>query len=254
MVFLAKSPLVDQYDISTMRLIFVGSAPLSGELKQAVFGRLNDPIIRNGYGMTEGTLGFTCQNYRYEKSGSVGGIVAGIQGRVVDPQSGRVLDANEEGELQFKGATMKGYVDDEKATREAITDDGWLRTGDIGYFDADGELFIVDRLKELIKVKGFQVAPAELEALLLKNKKIADVGVIGIPDERAGEVPLAFVVRQSNVELSEAEVIEYVAKNTSSSKHLQGGVRFVEIIPKNQSGKILRRELRALFKALKSKL
>lgn len=254
MVFLAKSPLIDQYDISSLRLIFVGAAPMTEQIKMAVFNRLNQPLIRNGYGMTEGTLGFTSQTGRFCKSGSVGRIQNGLQGRVVDPGSGRVLGANEEGELQFKGATMKGYLGDDGATRDAITDDGWLRTGDIGYYDLDGEWFVVDRLKELIKFKGFQVAPAELEGLLLKHHKIADVGVIGIPDERAGELPFAFVVKQANVELSEKEVVEYVEKNTSSSKYLRGGVRFVDAIPKNPSGKILRRDLRTMFKSLKSKL
>lgn len=254
MVFLAKSQLVDQYDISSLRLIYVGAAPLTGELERAVFKRLNRPMIRNGYGMTEGTVGFTCQSKVFCKSGSVGTLHPGLAGRVVDPDSGRILGRNEEGELQFRGATMKGYVNNEKATREVITDDGWLRSGDIGYYDSDGEWFVVDRLKELIKYKGFQVAPAELEGILMKNKKVADVGVIGVPDERAGELPFAFVVKQPNVELSETEVIEYVASKTSPAKHLRGGVRFVDVIPRNPGGKILRRDLRAVFKQLKSKL
>lgn len=245
---------MDQYDISSLRLIFCGAAPLTKEVEQAVFKRLHGPLIRNGYGMTEGTISFTLQNHRFCKSGSVGQVNVGVQGRVVDPDSGRILGANEEGELQFKGATMKGYVGDEKTTREAITADGWLRTGDIGYFDVDGEFFVVDRLKELIKFKGFQVAPAELEGLLLNNKKIADAGVIGIPDERTGELPFAFVVKQPNAELTETEVVEYVANNASTFKQLRGGVRFVDSIPKNPSGKILRRELRNLYKSIKSKL
>lgn len=254
MVFLAKSPLVDQYDVSTLRIITSGGAPLTKVIEQAVYKRLNRPIIRNGYGMTEGTLGFTCQNHRFCKSGSVGILHAGVQCRVVDPDSGLVLGANEEGELQFKGSTMKGYVNDAKATQASLTDDEWLRTGDIGYYDSDEEFFVVDRLKELIKVKGLQVAPAELEGLLLKNTLIADAGVIGIPDERAGEVPFAFVVKQPNSKLTETDVIEYVAKNATPFKQLRGGVRFVDSIPKNPSGKILRRELRALYKVLKSKL
>lgn len=254
MVFLAKSPLIDQYDISTMDTIFIGAAPLTKELSDAVFKRLNSPLIRNGYGMTEGILSFSSQNYQFNKSGSVGKITVGVKCRVVDPDTGLVLGANEEGELQFKGTTMKGYVGDEKATRETITDDGWLRTGDIGYYDNDWELFVVDRLKELIKYKGFQVAPAELEGLLLQNNKISDVGVIGVPDERAGELPFAFVVKQPNVDLTETDVMEYVASKTSPFKQLRGGVRFVESIPKNPAGKILRRELRKLYTIPKSKL
>lgn len=149
---------------------------------------------------------------------------------------------------------MKGYLANDKATRETIDKDGWLRTGDLGYFDDDSQFYIVDRLKELIKYRGFQVAPAELEALLLTHPKIKDCGVIGIPDEFSGELPMAFVVKQSDEILSEKEVKDFVAKHVNKSKWLHGGVKFIDEIPKNPSGKILRRELRDLYKSMKAKL
>lgn len=131
-----------------------------------------------------------------------------------------------------------------------------MHTGDVGYYDDDKQFFIVDRIKELIKWKGYQVPPAEIEGLLLTNRKIRDAAVIGIPDDFAGELPLAFVVKQPGVTLTEDEVIKFVENLTSHAKRLHGGVRFIDEIPKNPSGKILRRELRELVKqsSLKSKL
>ena len=129
------------------------------------------------------------------------------------------------------------------ATKASITEDGWFRTGDIGYFDEEGCFYITDRLKELIKVKGFQVAPAELEALLQNHPKIADAAVIGVPNERLGEAPKAFVVRKDH-DVTEEEIMNYVASKVTKYKHLVGGVEFTEAVPKSPSGKILRRTLK----------
>lgn len=169
---------------------------------------------------------------------------------------------------------MKGYCGDISATNAIIDQDGWLHTGDIGYYDEDKFFYVVDRLKELIKYKGFQVAPAELEAVLLSHNDIKDAAVIGLPDEKAGELPLAFVVKQVNAKINAEDVQKYVngeclymmirfllynlmyiyiffyiSERVSGEKRLRGGVRFLDSIPKNQSGKILRRELRALLKS-----
>ena len=144
---------------------------------------------------------------------------------------------------------MKGYLDNEAATTGTLTEDGWLHSGDIGYYDAAHRFYIVDRLKELIKVKGFQVAPAELEDLLRLNKKVQDVAVIGVPHERYGEVPRAYVVKAASVELSEAELHEFVNAEVAEFKQLRGGVEFIEQIPKSPAGKILRRELKASYQA-----
>lgn len=174
--------------------------------------------------------------------------------KVVD-ENGKSLGPNQPGEICFKGdLIMKGYVNDMEATKNAIDKDGWLHTGDIGFYDTDKHFFIVDRLKELIKYNAYQVAPAEIEALLLSNPKVKDCGVIGIPDEKAGELPFAFVVKQPGVKLTDKEIIQFVADNTSKVKWLRGGVKFIDEIPRNQTGKILRRKMREIYKNSKSKL
>lgn len=180
----------------------------------------------------------------------------GTYAKVIDTETGKPLGPYQRGELCFKGdCIMKGYIGDKKATESTIDKSGWLHTGDIGYYDDDFEFFIVDRIKELIKYKGFQVPPAEIEALLLTHPKIKDAAVIGVPDEECGELPLAFVVKQTEGNLTEKEVIDFIAKKASPAKRLRGGVRFVDEIPKNPSGKILRRHLRDFVKnSKKSKL
>lgn len=218
MVFLAKSPLVSEYDLSSVKVIWSGAAPLSKEIEDAVKSRIGVPIVRQGYGMTEGSLSFAGQTDNNHKSGSVGVLRTGVWGRVVDVDTGKSLKAFEKGELLFKGSClMKGYINDIDATKNTIDEDGWLHSGDIGYYDNDGELFIVDRLKELIKYKGFQVPPAELEALLLQHPDVRDAGVIGILDDGAGELPLAFVVKQSHSDVTEKDIINFIAGKSWTS-------------------------------------
>lgn len=218
------------------------------------YNRIGVPFIRQGYGLSESTLSLLVQNDKHAKPGSVGGLKPGLWAKVIDTETGVPLGPNQRGELCFKGdCIMKGYIGDKKSTATIIKD-GWLHTGDIGYFDEDFEFYIVDRIKELIKYKAFQVPPAEIEALLLTHPKIKDAAVIGKPDESAGELPLAFVVKQAGVELTADEVIKFVADNASPAKRLRGGVRFIDDIPKNPSGKILRRLLRETLKQPKSKL
>lgn len=248
MVFLAKHPLVDSYDISCINTLLCGAAPLSRDTESLVKKRIGVKHVLQGYGMSETTLAMLIQTTDCNKPGSVGKLQAGTMAKVVDPDTGKLLGPNRPGELYFKGTQiMKGYIGNKEATEETIDKNGWLRTGDIGYYDQDGDFFIIDRLKELIKYKGYQVPPAELEAILLTNPKIKDVGVVGMPDEIAGELPLAFVVKQPGVDLTEADVKQYVAVRSSPAKRLHGGVQFVLEIPKNASGKILRRELRSLM-------
>jgi 4-coumarate--CoA ligase len=175
---------------------------------------------------------------------TVGLLVANCEARVVDPETGDDLGVGEDGELWIRGPNvMKGYLNNAGATAATIDDDGWLHTGDIGHVDADGYWFIVDRVKELIKVKGFQVPPAELEALLISHPAVADVAVIGVPDEEAGERPKAFVVLKPGVETTEADLQAFVADHVASYKRISE-VAFVDAIPKSPSGKILRRLLR----------
>jgi acyl-CoA synthetase (AMP-forming)/AMP-acid ligase II len=175
------------------------------------------------------------------KPGSVGPLVPNTEGRIVDPATGEDLVAGEEGELRVRGPqVMKGYLDRPDATAATIDADGWLRTGDLCRADEDGYLYVVDRLKELIKYKAYQVAPAELEAVLLSHPKVADAAVVGSPDEEAGELPKAFVVAKG--EPTAEEIVSFVAERVAPHKKIRR-VEFVEEIPKSPSGKILRRVL-----------
>lgn len=255
MVFLAKHPLVAKYDLSSIRRIRCGAAPLSKDVQLAVQRRLNVSDIKQGYGMTEVSVVSTAIPEGKLKIGSSGVVTLGMEAKVVDLETGKSLSAFKEGELCFRGPMiMKGYRKNRKATEDMIDKDGWLHTGDIAYYDIEGFIFIVDRVKELIKYKGFQVAPAELEGLLLKNPAIKDAAVIGIPDDEAGELPFAFIVLQPDGKLSAGDIQKYVADKVSAQKRLSGGVRFIDEIPRNQSGKILRRQLRDLYKQTQSKL
>jgi acyl-CoA synthetase (AMP-forming)/AMP-acid ligase II len=243
MLFLAKHPLVDAYDLSSLRQIGCGAAPLGAQLEQNVVERLACKVGQ-GYGMTELSGLATVSYPDRARAGSSGQLCPGTQARVVDPETLSDLARDVSGELWFRGPqTFKGYLNLPEASAATLDAEGWVHTGDIGYFDAEGYLFVTDRLKELIKVKAFQVAPAELEALLLTHPAVADVAVIGRPDERAGEIPVAYVVGRGAVD---AEAIKaWVAERVTEYKRL-GDVVTVEAIPKSPSGKILRRIVRTL--------
>jgi acyl-CoA synthetase (AMP-forming)/AMP-acid ligase II len=239
---LAKSPQVDDYDLSNVRMIGSGAAPLGKELEEAVAKRLGC-IVYQGYGLTEvgGASHVNPPEPEYIKSGSVGPAVANCLTRVVDVESGADLGPNEQGEIWIKGPfVMKGYLNNAEATANTIDADGWFHSGDIGYADDDGYLYIVDRLKELIKYKAYQVAPAELEALLLTHPAIADAAVIPSPDEEAGEVPKAFVVLKG--EITPQQIMDWVADQVAFHKKIRR-LEIVDEIPKSSSGKILRRVL-----------
>jgi acyl-CoA synthetase (AMP-forming)/AMP-acid ligase II len=175
------------------------------------------------------------------KFGSIGPIVPNTEAMIVDVETGEPLKRNQQGEYWVRGPQrMPGYLNNPEATEESIDDDGWYHSGDIGYIDDDDRVFIVDRVKELIKYKGMQVAPAELEAVLLSNDGITDAAVIPSPDEEAGEIPKAYVV--TNGELGAAEIMAFVAAKVAPHKKIRE-VEFVDEIPKSPSGKILRRLL-----------
>ena len=197
LALLAHHPLVDSFDLSALRTLGSGGAPASAALERAVADRLGC-LVGQGYGMTEaGPLIAVppLADPRLIRPGSVGLLVPGTEAKVVDPESGAPLATGEDGELLVRGPQlMAGYFDDPAATADSIDSEGWLHTGDLGHFDEDGYVFLVDRLKELIKVMGFQVAPAELESVLCAHPAVADAAVVGVPDERAGELPKAFVV------------------------------------------------------------
>lgn len=240
---LAKHPLVDDHDLSSVREIFSGAAPLGGELAAAAAARLNCRIGQ-GYGMTELSPVTHSVLAGDAVPGSVGSLVANTEMRLVDPDTGADVAVGDPGEVWVRGPqVMKGYLNNPEATAATVDGEGWLHTGDVGVVDEGGHLFIVDRLKELIKYKGFQVPPAELEALLLTHPEVADVAVIGVPDAQAGELPKAFVVRAPGSDVQAVTLMAFVAEHVATYKQVRL-VAFVDAIPKSASGKILRRELR----------
>ena len=238
----AKHPLVDQYDISSLRKIFSGAAPLGAELTEEAARRVDCPIVQ-GYGMTEmSPVSHLTEGYN-SKPGSCGITAPNTASRIID-ENGNDLGVDEAGELLVKGPqNMLGYLNNPEATTETLDEDGWLHTGDVARIDADGHMFIVDRVKELIKYKGFQVAPAELEALIVTHPAVADVAVVGIPDDEAGELPKAFVTLKAENDISAEEIMTFVSEHVASYKRIRQ-VSFIDSIPKSASGKILRRLLK----------
>jgi acyl-CoA synthetase (AMP-forming)/AMP-acid ligase II len=244
MLALAKHPAVARYDLTSLHTIFSAAAPLGAELERGVAARLGCRV-KQGYGMTEASPAthMAPHDAARGKCGSVGLPVPNTDCKIVDVETGAELGANREGEICVRGPqVMKGYLNRPEATAETVDSEGWLHTGDIGYADSDGHFFVVDRKKELIKYKGFQVAPAELEALLVTHAAVADAAVIPSPDAEAGEVPKAFVVLKTDRAASADELIAFVAARVSPHKKIRL-VEFVEQIPKSPSGKILRRVL-----------
>lgn len=252
-LLLSKHPCVDKYDLSSIRMMNSGAAPLTRELVDAVFKR-KGLKVKQGYGLSETSPTTHTQPWSswYDTIGSVGTLLPNLTAKYMGPDETE-LPAGQVGELWIKGPNIfKGYHNNPEGTRNALTDDGYFKTGDVGYQDADGNFFITDRIKELIKYKGFQVPPAELEGILISHPSISDVAVIGVhKEELATEVPLAYVVPKEgkgSKEL-EAEIVEWLGKKVANHKKLRGGVRFTDEIPKSVSGKILRRVLKDRMKA-----
>jgi acyl-CoA synthetase (AMP-forming)/AMP-acid ligase II len=240
---LAKHPLVEQYDMSSVVQVFSGAAPLGADLAAEAAARVKCEVVQ-GYGMTELSPVSHGTPEGMFKPGTSGITVPNTEVRIVDPATGEDLGVGTEGELWVRGPqVMKGYLNNEQATRHTIDDDGWLHTGDVAVVDEDHHVSIVDRVKELIKYKGFQVPPAELEALIVSHPKVLDVAVIGVPDVEAGELPKAFVVAAPGSGVTAEELQDFVSEHVSSYKRIRQ-VEFVDEIPKSPSGKILRRLLR----------
>ena len=246
---LLKSPLVCGYDLSSVRMIFSGAAPLGEAQAIELQQRLNCQV-RQGYGMTEASpvthLSPTAEGVP-AKIGSVGRPVPNTEVKIVEPVTGRPVGApRAEGELLIRGPQiMKGYLNKPDDTVASIDPEGWYHTGDVGYVDEEGWFYIVDRTKELIKYKGMQVAPAELEALLLTHPAVLDVAVVRRPDEEAGEIPKAFVVTKPDPEsraTTGESIMAWASERVSPHKKIRR-LEFVDEIPKSPSGKILRRLL-----------
>ncbi len=239
---MAKHPLVDRFDLSALRFIGSGAAPLGAELEEACGKRLGC-VVGQGYGLTETSPVLTAHPPEEARirHGSAGQLVPNTEAKIVNLATGEALGRNQDGELCFRGPqVMRGYLNRPAETAQLLDPDGWLHSGDIGHVDDDGYFYVVDRVKELIKYKGLQVAPAELEAVLVSHPAIADAAVVRVPDEEAGEVPKAYVVAKE--ELSAQQVMDYVAERVAPHKKVRA-VEFIDEIPKSLSGKILRRVL-----------
>ncbi|CAK1583703.1 unnamed protein product [Parnassius mnemosyne] len=248
-VFLTKSSLIEKYDMSSVTLVWCGAAPLSADTIRDVMKRLpNCKGVLQAYGMTETSTSATRDPERdttKHKPGSGGTPLPGVRVKVVDVETRKKLGPFETGEICIKGpVVMKGYIGDKAADRDIMDEEGFLKTGDVGYYDHDGYFFIVERIKELIKYKGHQVPPATVESVILQHGSVAECGVVGAPDEWAGELPTAFVVIKPGHQLTERELLDFTASRLSPANRLHGGVIFVKEIPKNPSGKIMRRILK----------
>ena len=244
---LTKSPDCTSADLEATHTIIGSAAPIGSGLIHKMLEKAGKYIFfQEGYGLTEMTAGthLLYKTRRNDKIGSCGMVIPSTLCKVVHLETGTSLGPGEKVEICLKGPQMMtGYFGNEEATRNTIDPDGWLHTGDIGYYDENFDFYIVDRLKELNKVQGFQVSPSELEDLLRNYPGVADVAVIGIPDEEHGEVPRAYVVAKQPGKLTEENVQEYLREKAAPFKQLRGGVQFVKAIPKAPTGKILRREL-----------
>jgi 4-coumarate--CoA ligase len=241
---LAQHPVVDEYDLSSLQIITSAAAPLSVETEQTVSKRLGGCKVKQAWGMSELSPIGTINSDTSIQSGSVGPLAPSTIGKIINA-NGDSLPPNQPGELVLKGPqVMMGYLGDLEKTRECLSEAGWLRTGDVAHYDENGFFYITDRIKELIKVRGYPVAPAELEALLLTHPAVNDAAVIQVADAAAGELPRAYVVLKEPGAATEKDIYEWTKEKVAAYKRLDGGVVFVDTIPKSASGKILRRILR----------
>ncbi|XP_049768810.1 probable 4-coumarate--CoA ligase 1 [Schistocerca cancellata] len=248
LLFLATHPMVKPEHLSSLKMVMSGAAPAKESLIQKFLDKAgHDIFVGQGFGMTESSPVVTVMplDRPTSKYDSCGQLAPGTKARIVSLKDGTDQGPGETGELLVKGPqVMMGYFNNEKATRETIDSDGWLHTGDVAYYDEDGYFYIVDRTKELIKVKGNQVSPTELESIIMELPEVADVAVVGMPDEISGEVPKAFIVLKSEQKLTAEAVEEHVTPRVARYKRLAGGVEFISEIPRNPSGKVLRAQLR----------
>ena len=252
-VALAKHPLVDEFDISSVHTVLSGAAPLDGATAEAAAKRLHTRVIQ-GYGMSElSPVSHATPADRADiPASSIGVIVPNITCKLIDIDSGEEILGVEEGEDQSRPGelwvagpnVMTGYLNNAEATTETLDAEGYLHTGDIAIVHSGGYFSIVDRMKELIKYKGYQIAPAELEALLLSHPGIRDAAVIGVLDDDQQEIPKAFIVAAEGAELSADDVMSYVAEHVAPHKKVRR-VEFIDEIPKSAAGKILRKDLRS---------
>ncbi|XP_011690711.1 PREDICTED: uncharacterized protein LOC105451753 [Wasmannia auropunctata] len=247
---LVKAGYVKKYSLSSLKLIMCGGAIIKSEVHEELRNILPHVHILHGYGLTE-ACGIVTVQLPYHKSGSCGTVVKNVQIKIVDPESGKVLGPNQSGEIWIKTAIiMTGYYKNPEATKNTIDEEGWFHSGDIGYIDEDGELFIIDRIKELIKYRGIQISPGEIENVLISHPAVLEAAVVRIPHPLDDEHPLAYVTKKSGYEVTEKELIDFVAKNMIDHYKLRAGVIFLDSFPYTGSGKISRKDLRELTKKL----
>ncbi|KAF9616625.1 hypothetical protein IFM89_030794 [Coptis chinensis] len=252
MLALVKNPVVGEFDLTRLKLraIMTAAAPLAPELLSSFESKFPGVQVQEAYGLTEHscitlTHGDPRHSHGVAKKSSVGFILPNLEIKFIDPDTGRSLPR-----ISLEKSVSEANVSCKEETDRTIDAKGWLHTGDIGYIDDDGDVFIVDRIKELIKYKGFQVAPAELEAILLTHPSVEDAAVVPLPDEEAGEIPVAFVVMNKNAKENEEDIMNFVASNVTAYKRVRV-VHFVDTIPKSPSGKIMRRYLRDMVEKRK---
>ncbi|KAK5643660.1 hypothetical protein RI129_007505 [Pyrocoelia pectoralis] len=248
LLFLATHPSVTRNHLASVEIVTSGAALASEGLMQKFRDKVGrDVMIRQGYGMTETSpvILFSPRDLPRSKKGTIGLLVPNTEAKVRSLIGEKDTEPNMPGELLIKGPqVMKGYLNNPEATKEMFTEDGWMRTGDVVYYDDDGYFYIVDRCKELIKVKGNQVSPTELENIILDLPDITDAAVVGIPDTLSGELPRAFVVKKKDAKVTEDDILTFVNAKVAPYKRIMGGIKFIESIPRNPSGKILRNELK----------
>lgn len=249
-LMLAKSPVVENYDLSSIRMMNSGAAPLTKDIVETLWQK-RKLKVKQGYGLSETSPTTHTQKWDDWQTtiGSVGVLLANQTAKYMNEKEEEV-PVGQTGELWLKGPNVfQGYLNNEEGTKNALTPDGYFKTGDVGYQDENGNFYITDRIKELIKYKGFQVPPAELEGILIGHDDIDDVAVLGIyNEEQATEVPRAYVVPAKGVKgdkATEKKIVDWLAQKVAGHKRLRGGVRFVDEIPKSAAGKILRRVLKA---------
>ncbi|KAK4518957.1 uncharacterized protein ATC70_009184 [Mucor velutinosus] len=259
-LLLAKNPLIDQYNFSSLKLVICGAAPLGVDLSQQVKKRIPTMIVKQGYGLTETSPCAIVEPTDRVIDGSTGLLLSNMTAKIVD-EEGKEVARGERGELWLKGPNiMKGYINNPKATADCIDQEGYFHSGDVALQDENGHFYIVDRIKELIKYKGFQVPPAELEAILLSSPIVADCAVIGVYDsDQATELPRGYITLKPDVPETEETanaIKKFVSDQVVHYKQLRS-IKFIKEVPKSPSGKILRRILRDLAaeedKLLKSK-
>lgn len=247
MHILATSPNVEKYNLQSWKSILSGSGTVSDHVIDKIYQRTSVERIRIAYGLTEAFCNFVQPFTRPVTRKSIGLLRPGVWAKIADVKTGIALGPNQHGEIMVKGPrVMKGYVNDPVATENAFDQDGFLHTGDLGCYDEESEWYFIERIKELIKFNNINISPSELEGILQEHSEVQDACVIGIVDEAAGEIPMAFVVRKSE-NVTETELNDFVASRVSPPKYLRGGVKFIQEIPKNSMGKKNRRILRDTY-------